>query len=88
MWEHLAFFAGSWQGTGKGQPGDSQVERVYRFILNNKFLEVRNKSTYPPQDKNPNGEVHEDIGLISFDTDRGFFVFRQFHIEGFGDASQ
>ena len=83
MWTNLKFLIGSWRGIGSGQAGSSNVERSYQLILNEKFLEVRNKSTYPPQSQNPQGEVHEDLGLISYDEARKAFVFRQFHIEGF-----
>jgi hypothetical protein len=83
MWTSLNFLVGSWQGTGTGQPGNSQVERSYQFILNGKFLEERNKSTYPPQNQNPQGEIHEDLGLFSYDKARKTFVYRQFHLEGF-----
>lgn len=83
MWTNLNFLIGSWQGTGAGQAGNSQVERSYRFILNDKYMEVRNKSIYPPQSQNQQGEVHEDLGLISYDKARKTFVLRQFHIEGF-----
>ena len=61
----------------------SKVQREYRFVLNDKFLHVQNKSTYDPQPKNPKGEVHEDWGMISFDKGRKKFVLRQFHVEGF-----
>ncbi len=83
MWTAFNFLAGNWQGTGSGQPGSGQYERTYEFILNHKFLHVRSKSTYPPQEQNPTGEVHEDWGFISFDKGRKTFVYRQFHIEGF-----
>jgi len=83
MWTNLKFLIGSWRGIGSGQAGSSNVARSYQLILNEKFLEVRNKSTYPPQSQNPQGEVHEDLGLISYDEARKAFVFRQFHIEGF-----
>ena len=46
-------------------------------------IRVRNRSTYPPQEKNPKGEVHEDEGLISSDGARTRLVFRQCHIERF-----
>ena len=82
-WEPLRFFVGSWTGVGTGQPGTSTVERDYSFTLNDRFLEVRNKSTYLPQEKNPKGEVHEDRGFVSWDRGRRRFVFRQFHVEGF-----
>jgi hypothetical protein len=75
-WEPLRFFVGSWTGIGNGQPGTSSVEREYSFALNDRFLEVRNKSTYLPQEKNPKGEVHEDRGFVSWDRARRRFVFR------------
>src|SRR4030042_587061 len=83
MWSSIEFFIGTWQCSGAGQPGESQVERSYRLILNGKFLEVKNKSTYPPQSQNPQGEVHEDLGLFSYDKSRKTYVLRQFHVEGF-----
>ena len=83
VWEPLKFFVGSWQGTGKGQPGVSRTEREYKFVLNGKFLHVQNRSVYEPQAKNPKGESHEDWGLMSFDKSKKQFVLRQFHGEGF-----
>jgi hypothetical protein len=44
---------------------------------------VKNKSSYAPQEKNPKGEIHEDVGFISFDKAEQKLVLRQFHIEGF-----
>lgn len=82
-WEPMRYFVGSWTGVGSGRPGTSTVEREYAFTLNDRFLEVRNKSTYQPQEKNPKGEVHEDLGFMSWDRSRRRFVFRQFHVEGF-----
>jgi hypothetical protein len=83
MWTRFNYFIGIWQGSGQGKVGPSRVERKYEFVLNSKFLFVQNKSIYEPQEKNPNGEVHEDWGFISYDRARGTYVFRQFHTEGF-----
>jgi hypothetical protein len=83
MWIPFEFLVGNWQGIGNGQPGTGQYERSYEFILNGKFLHVRNKSTYPHNEQNPTGEIHEDWGFISRDKVRNIFVYRQFHIEGF-----
>ena len=82
-WEPFRYFVGSWEGTGKGQPGVSKTQREYKFVLNGKFLHVQNRSVYEPQVKNPKGEVHEDWGLLSFDKGKKQFVLRQFHVEGF-----
>ena len=83
VWEPFKFFVGAWEGTTNGQPGQGTSAREYQFALNNKFLQVRNKSTYASQEKNPKGEVHEDWGMISHDRARKKFVLRQFHVEGF-----
>ena len=82
-WEPVKYLIGSWEGTGSGQPGISKIQREYRLVLNDKFIQVQNKSTYDPQPKNPKGEVHQDWGMISFDKGRKNFVLRQFHVEGF-----
>jgi hypothetical protein len=74
---------GRWAGTSEGQPGHGQVERQYERVLGSRFVQVRNRSTYPPQDRNPKGETHEDIGFFGFDSGRKRIVFRQFHSEGF-----
>jgi hypothetical protein len=83
VWTPFNFFVGSWQGSGNGKPGLSQVERVYQFVLNGQFLHIRSTSLYLPQEKNPKGEQHEDWGLVSYDRTRSTFVLRQFHVEGF-----
>jgi hypothetical protein len=79
----LAPLIGKWTGTSEGQPGHGTVEREYERVLRSRFIRVRNRSTYAPQEKNPKGEVHEDEGFFSFDRARKRIVFRQFHVEGF-----
>jgi hypothetical protein len=76
------FFLGAWEGEGEGQPGKSRVSREYRLILDGRFIEVKNRSLYSPQEGNA-GEDHRDVGFISFDSTRGKHVLRQFHVEGF-----
>jgi hypothetical protein len=83
VWEPFKYFVGNWEGTGKGQPGESKMQREYKFVLNGKFLHAQNRSIYEPQAKNPKGQIHEDWGLLSFDKSRKQFVLRQFHVEGF-----
>lgn len=82
-WARVRFLLGSWEGPTEGQPGKGTDRRSYRLVLRDRFIEVRNTSTYPPQEKNPKGEVHEDVGFISSDRARNRLVLRQFHVEGF-----
>ena len=79
----LSFLIGRWEGTSSGQPGSAKVQREYVRVLNSHFIRVQNKSVYPPQEKNPRGETHEDYGMFSFDKTRKSAVLRQFHVEGF-----
>lgn len=83
VWLPLKFMIGNWTGASQGQPGTGTYERSYQLVLNRKFIEIKNKSTYPSSKDNPKGEVHEDHGFISYDKGRKTFVMRQFHIEGF-----
>jgi len=79
----ISSLIGKWAGTTEGRPGTGTVEREYERALGSRFIRVRNRSTYPPQEKNPKGETHEDEGFVSFDNARKRLVFRQFHVEGF-----
>lgn len=83
IWKPMRFLVGAWEGDVKGQPGSGKSVREYRFVLNDRYIEIRNKSNYPVQPKNPKGEVHEDWGMLSYDRSRKKFVLRQFHVEGF-----
>src|SRR5688572_16325491 len=59
----LRLFIGKWQGDSQGRPGVGKMEREYAFVLRNRFVQVTNKAMYPPQEKNPKGETHEDLLL-------------------------
>jgi hypothetical protein len=83
LWQPLRTFIGDWKGTGGGEPGTGEYSRSYQFIFDGKFIEVRNKTVYPKQPKNPKGETHEDVGYVSYDKARKSFIMRQFHKEGF-----
>ncbi len=82
-WAPIQVFAGEWDGESDGQPGKGTVKRTYRFALHDKFLHELNISTYPPQPKNEEGEVHEHWSFFSYDRARRVLVLRQFHQEGF-----
>lgn len=83
VWSPFKFFVGTWEGTGKGCPGTSKLKAEFKFVLNEKFLQIRGKAVFEPQEKNKKGEVHEDWGFVSYDGIRKKFVLRQFHVEGF-----
>ncbi len=82
-WEPVRFLLGKWEGDSESEPGKGKSVREYAFTLNNKFIEVRNQSTYPPQEKNPKGEIHEDRSLMSYDRAARKLVLRMFTVEGF-----
>ncbi len=83
LWLPLKPLIGKWVGTGEAPEGKGNYERTYQFVLNKKFIELKNKSVYPATKEHPKGYVHEDYGYISYDKGRKKFVFRQFHGEGF-----
>jgi hypothetical protein len=82
-WAPVRFLVGEWRGTTTGNPGEGTVARKYEFVLGGRYLHERNTSTYPVQEKNKKGEVHEHWSFLSHDRQRKTIVFRQFHIEGF-----
>jgi len=82
-WAPVQRLIGNWSGTASGESGEGTVERRYAFIMNRRFIHETNTSTYPPQEKNKAGEVHEHWGVFSFDKARKTLVLRQFHVEGF-----
>ncbi len=82
-WEPIRFMVGQWEGTAEGNAGSGTVERTYAFVLKERYLQERNVSTYPPQERNKAGEIHEHWSFFSYDQFRKKLVLRQFHQEGF-----
>jgi hypothetical protein len=83
LWALFRYFLGSWTGTGRGKPGVGSTTRSYALTLADRFVEIRNRTVCEPQESNPEGEVHEDLGLIGYDKARARYVVREFHVEGF-----
>ena len=79
----LASFVGSWEGRESGRAGDGVGDRTCELVLGDNFLFCDNTSTFPPQERNPEGEVHRDWTMFSYDGLRARFVARQFNIETF-----
>jgi hypothetical protein len=74
---------GAWKTASTGQPGQGLGERIYQFELGGAVLTGRSTARYPPQAKNPKGEIHQDMGVFSYDKARKKLILRQFHSEGF-----
>ena len=83
LWEPMRYFIGTWSGVGEGESGNSICERNYQWALNGNFIQVRGKTSYAPQDKNPQGEIHEEIGYINYNSVEKNFMLREFHVEGY-----
>ena len=82
-WEPIRFLVGDWVGTAEGEAGTGTVRRNYLFVLKDRFLHEKNISTYPPQESNKTGEIHEHWSFYSYDRGRNTLVLRQLHQEGF-----
>ncbi len=81
--EPLGFLVGSWEGHEEGVPGTGHGERSYELIMDKTYLFAKNTSTFPPQEKNPDGEVHRDWQFFSYDRSAKKLALRQFHSESF-----
>ena len=78
------FLLGKWSGHGSGSGNErSIIHSEFKSIFNETYIEIINDSKFSPTDKNPDGEHHIDKGIISFDKNRGLYVYRQFNIEGY-----
>ena len=82
-WTPIRFLEGKWEGKATGEPGKGVSSREYRFDLNGSFLSARNRSIYEPKAAGAKPEVHEDLGMFSYDKALKKIVLRQFHGEGF-----
>ena len=82
-WMPVRLFVGTWEGAASGKPGKGTATRTYGFELNNSFLVARNKSVYEPKKPGEKPEVHQDLGIFSYDQNLKQLILRQFHVEGF-----
>ena len=82
-WSPLAFLIGDWTGEEEGRAGRGRGTRTYEPILDDVFLHARNRSVFEPQERNPDGETHQDWQIYSYDKEIERIVLRQFHSEGY-----
>lgn len=82
-WEPLGFLVGEWTGEESAVFGDGNGTRTYRMILGDRFLHSDNHSSFPPQERLPEGDEHRDWTIWSFDEGHDTYVVHQFNSEGF-----
>jgi len=75
-WAPLEALVGTWSGTSDGRFGPAELETTWEFVLGGTFLRSTTRSVSAM-------EVHEDIGLMSYDQERRTFVLREFYSEGY-----
>ena len=81
-WAPLELLVGSWEGAISGKLGVGRGFRRYDFVMNERFLVSRHRSIRLPQEKSPEGDQHEELGVFSFDSERQQIVYREFMAEG------
>lgn len=81
VWRPFRYFLGSWEGTATGKFGKGAVESQYDLILDGSFLQVNLRAKYEPRARYPEGELHREMAMLSFDRAAGKYVLRQFHNE-------
>jgi hypothetical protein len=83
QFDKFNFLIGNWQGVETGVSGDGIGYRTYSYELARNYIMEKNQSTFPKSDKNSKGEVHKDIGMFSYNSNKKEIVYRSFNIEGF-----
>lgn len=79
----LAWLLGTWEGTATGQPGEGAQVRRYEAVLRGEFLMGTNKTTWSSTPAHPDGEIHEDVSILSYDRGAKRFVMHVFYVERF-----
>lgn len=81
-WTLLRLLVGTWQGEIDGKLGAGSGARRYELVMNDHYLLCRHRSVRLPQEKSPEGDQHEELGVFSFDRERKTLVYREFMPEG------
>ncbi|MFQ5349506.1 MAG: hypothetical protein ACE5EG_03565 [Thermoanaerobaculia bacterium] len=81
-WGPLRLLEGTWRGEIDGKLGTGEGVRHYELLMRDQYLLRRHVSVRLPQEKSPKGDQHEELGVYSFDRERGTIVLREFLIEG------
>ena len=81
QWAPVRLLEGRWEGRGEGFGQISEVTHQWRFVMGDVFLHLETRSVARGEDGV--GEVHEDVGFMSWSGDDSVLRFRQFLSEGF-----
>ena len=79
----LSWLVGTWKGEATGRPGRGTQTRRYEWILRGVFLMGTNRTAWMATPEHPEGEVHEDISIFSYDRDAERIVMHVFYVERF-----
>lgn len=82
-WTMLEKLLGEWIGEISGEPGEGSGIAKYEKTLQSKFIFYRIQVEFPPQEKNIDGEIHEDEGYFSYDKYNEQGSLRVFYVEGY-----
>jgi len=78
------FLIGNWVGSGVDiDKNKSEISASYSYTTGNTYIEVNHHSEIEKKNKKFKNEVHDDWGMISYDKQRGVYIYRQFNIEGY-----
>ncbi|MFW9854336.1 MAG: hypothetical protein ACFFFG_04720 [Candidatus Thorarchaeota archaeon] len=82
-WNVLSKLEGRWKGETDGKSGLGKGVRDFKPIIQGRFFQGKNKVVFEPQEKNPEGEVHEDWEFYSYDSNKKIGKLRVFYSEGY-----
>jgi hypothetical protein len=80
-WAPVRALEGTWKGQGEGFGQTSEVTHEWRFVMGGTFLRLETRSV--ARSETGDGEVHEDVGFVSWSSDDSVLRFRQFLSEGY-----
>ena len=78
-WANLRYLIGTW----KTETAEVTNIQEFRFLFNGRFIQSKTRAVFKPTDKKPEGEIHEDINIFSYDGTSGTLMLRSFYSEGF-----
>ena len=78
-WVNLRYLIGTWK---MEKPEVTNIQH-YSFLFNGQFIQLKTRAVFKPTAKKPQGEIHEDINIFSYDSTSDTLVLRSFYSEGF-----